>query len=292
MLLYESQTSIIHALAFSPDGVHLASASRDGCLMLHGLDGSAQPLGNSLKTSPLYAVAFHPELPLLAYGGEHGWSCLREDESGQWNPYGPSMATPTSDLAFLDRKTLAVGLGERLKPAPGRFELWDLPTGRKGEQFYVENQGVRAVAVAPRKSVVAWIANQRNISVWDVRKQDPVKFTQPAALLAVAINRDATILAVSHDWVVHLYDLAKNREMQVLKVHKGKVDALAFSPDGRTLATGSWDRTVRLWDAASGREERVYEWPVGRVSRLAFAADGTRLAAGGDTGSVVVWDLE
>ena len=68
--------------------------------------------------------------------------------------------------------------------------------------------------------------------------------------------------------------------------------AVAVSPDGETVATGSWDETVKLWDIRSGQERATFKWPIGRVYSLVFAPDGLRLAAGGDRGSVVVWDVE
>jgi len=293
MLLYESQKSMISALAFSPDGMLLASGDREGGVMFLGLDGSAESLPSVEKPRrPLYALSFHPSLPMLAVGGEAGWSCHRLGDDGRWNTFGPTMPTPTTDLAFIDHTTLAVGLGDRLKPAPGRFELWDVPSGRKVDPFFPEAHGVRAIAACPRKKIVAWAASQRHVSVWDTRKQDPLRITQPGHCLAIAINREGTLLAVTSDWITRVYDLENKREMHMLKVHKGQVASVAFSPDGHTLATGSWDRTVRLWDPQTGREQSVYEWPIGRINRLVYSPDGARLAAGGDTGGVVVWDVE
>ena len=67
---------------------------------------------------------------------------------------------------------------------------------------------------------------------------------------------------------------------------------MAFSPDGSTVATGSWDQSLRLWDAASGAERACFKWPAGKVYSLAYAPDGLRLAAGTDQGKVVVWDVD
>jgi WD40 repeat protein/transcriptional regulator with XRE-family HTH domain len=80
------------------------------------------------------------------------------------------------------------------------------------------------------------------------------------------------------------------------QAHTAAVQALAFSPDGRTLATGSWDGAVKLWDlenaTLSGGQVSLL-WMgqhASSIQRLAFAPDGRTLASGGDDAAIQLWD--
>lgn len=70
------------------------------------------------------------------------------------------------------------------------------------------------------------------------------------------------------------------------------VSALAFSPDGATLASGSDDHTVRLWAMSSHRTTAILQGHTVTVRAITFAADGTALASGGDDGTVILWDAK
>jgi hypothetical protein len=65
---------------------------------------------------------------------------------------------------------------------------------------------------------------------------------------------------------------------------------VAFSPDGRRLASASYDGTVKLWDADTGQEVLTLRGHSGRVTSVAFSPDGRRLASANDDGTVMLWD--
>ena len=65
---------------------------------------------------------------------------------------------------------------------------------------------------------------------------------------------------------------------------------MAFSPDGRTVATAGADSTARLWDASTGRPQRTLTGHTGPVSTVVFASDGRTLATGSTDGTARLWD--
>ena len=73
--------------------------------------------------------------------------------------------------------------------------------------------------------------------------------------------------------------------------HTGDVYSLAFSPDGKTLASGSEDHTVILWEVASGSYRRALEGHTQRINALAFSPDGGTLMSGSWDGTVLLWEL-
>ena len=113
----------------------------------------------------------------------------------------------------------------------------------------------------------------------------------------VAFSPDGTRLAVASSIGIWIYDVrpGKEKELDLIIGHTGEVTALAFSPDGATIASANWDGTLYLWNAVTGEQLFTLEGHKGGVRSIAFSPDGKTVASGSwDTKEPVVrlWDTQ
>ena len=109
---------------------------------------------------------------------------------------------------------------------------------------------------------------------------------------AIKYSLDGTKIAVATGIGIWIYETETTDELNLLTGHAKAVSSIAFSPDGTTLASGSYDETVRLWDVESGREIRTLTAHTKAVKTIAFSPDGTTLASGSYDETVRLWDVE
>jgi WD40 repeat protein len=81
------------------------------------------------------------------------------------------------------------------------------------------------------------------------------------------------------------------KEIQTFKGHTSYVSSVAFSPDGKTIATGSWDNTVKLWNLY-GKELQTFTGYTDSVKSVAFSPDGKMIATGSEDNTAKLWNLD
>src|SRR6185436_504340 len=88
---------------------------------------------------------------------------------------------------------------------------------------------------------------------------------------------------------IKVWDTQTGAELSALAGHNNFINGLAFSRDGRMLASGSWDSTIKLWDLASGSEIRSLKGHTGPIAAVDFSSDGRFVVSGSEDGSVRLW---
>ena len=101
-----------------------------------------------------------------------------------------------------------------------------------------------------------------------------------------------TRLAVQSSIGIWLYDTTTYQEIVLLTGQRNWITGVAFSPDGKTLASGSNDKKVRLWDAVTWEPKRTFTGHMEGIIGVKFSPDGSTLASASSDGTVLLWKVD
>jgi WD40 repeat protein len=296
-----SFSDTIFTVAFSPDSKIMATGSNDGDVRLwNAATGHLIHTLSGTSTGGVQSVAFSPDGRTVA-SGETGRTRLWNVVTGK-----PAVTLPADSqsdqvlsVAFSpDGRTLAVGSNDN----GGQIQLWDAATHQQiGTPLSAGR--IDVVVFSPDGKTLGGGSDDGEVRLWSTDAIQPIR-TIPAVsdsgpIGPVALSPDGRTLAVGNQdgegasGEVQLWNVITGQSISTkLADPDDGVDSVAFSPDGKILASGDGSGVLELWNAATGQPiRRLPAGSTGPVLSVAFSPDGKILASGGsENGEVQLWN--
>ena len=277
----------ITAIAFSPDGQTIATSGADGVVKLWDLQDQLRDELLADHEDPITAVAFNPkDGQTLVSGGQDGalrfWDLQRQEQSGE-----PILAHTGGIRAIAfspDGKLIATGGADQM------LRLWNLNGESMGQPLTGHSGAVTAIAFSP---------DQPSSPEPQSELDQPSSADQPGS--PEQIPPGLKIVSGSEDQTLRLWDISAisaNSEAigQLIgtpfKGHQGAIAAVAFSPDGQTIISGSENEPLHRWNLNGEAIDGAFpDESAAATNSTAFGPDGQTMVSITADGVPKFWHL-
>jgi cytochrome c len=275
----------VTAIAMTPDGKRVLSASFDYSLILWDMAGSEKLRTLSGHEAPVAALAMFPD-------GRHAVSGSDDRTIGYWDlETGALLARWGGHEGRV--AALAVAPDGGLIVSGGwdaTLRLWN-PAAGESRALRGHNSAINAVAIAPGGALMASGDHDGHILLWSFPEGQLLGGIDGNgfSVNALTFTPAGQLFAASADMTVRLWDPKAKSEIARYEGQDEPLVSLALSPDGDLVAAGGTRGTMMLWKTADGSFIRARYAHKGPVFALAFAPDGQGLLSGGLDGAIRVW---
>jgi eukaryotic-like serine/threonine-protein kinase len=276
---------IVGGLAYSPDGKRIAAGMAQQ-LNVWDAESGKVILSFSAHHYAIKSLAYSPDGKRIATTSYESKIKLWDAETGK-----ELLAIPNDggeDIAFSpDGKRIASTSGQLVK-------VWDALTGKEVRSIKTgASAGLAFILDGKRLAIAAG----GTVGTWEIdKRQRGLTFEAgKAGISSMALSPDGQRIATSSallDPTVKVWDTQTGKLVFNLKGHGDFASSLAFSRDGKTLASTSRDGTTRIWDMNAGENKRTLKSGFRQCGVVALGPKGDLLATNQDDKTVTIWDLK
>ncbi|KAF6837045.1 periodic tryptophan protein 2 [Colletotrichum musicola] len=179
----------------------------------------------------------------------------------------------------------------------GKIKVWDVESGFCIVTFTEHTSGVTACEFSKKGNVLFTSSLDGSVRAWDlIRYRNFRTFTAPTRLSwsCMAVDPSGEVVAAGSldSFDIHIWSVQTGQLLDQLSGHEGPVSALAFTPNGDSLISGSWDRTARVWSIFSRSQTSEPLQLQADVLDIAVRPDSLQLAVSTLDGQLTFWSIQ